>query len=126
MIMIHGSRGKKQKQKKNKNTLSSYMEPGGKVPSVVLLAKISLRWWLWSWADVQCTLLIRKTIFPFLINSNFKSNYLIVNHPLVFSSKLQRHLLGDSDDHIQHKVLTIIFKIGHFIHDLQFCFAARE
>ena len=102
------------------------MEPGGNVPSLVLLAKISLRWWLWSWADAQCTLLLRKTIFPFLIYSNFKSNYLIVNHPLVFSSKLQRHLLGDSDDHIQHKVLTIIFKIGHFIHDLQFCFAARE
>ena len=57
-------------------------------------------------------------------NSNFKGNYLIVNHPLVFSSKLQRHLLGDSDDHIQ--VLTTIFEIGYFIHDLQYCFAARE
>ena len=74
----------------------------------------------------RCTLFLRKTISPFLLCSNFKSNYLIVNHPLVFSSKLQRHILGDSDDHIQHKVLTIIFKIGYFIHDLQYCFAARK
>ena len=66
----------------------------------------------------RCTLFLRETIFPLLIYSNFKSNYLIVNYPLVFSSKLQRHLLGDSDDHIQHKVLTIIFKKGYFIHDL--------
>ena len=58
-----------------------------------------------------------RCTYPFLINS-LKSNYLIVNYPLVFSSKLQRHLLGDSDDHIQHKVLTIIFKKGYFIHDL--------
>ena len=74
----------------------------------------------------RCTLFLRETIFPLLIYSNFKSNYLIVNHPLVFSSKLQRHLLGDSDDHIQHKVLKTIFKIGYFIHDIQHCFAPRD
>ena len=74
----------------------------------------------------RCTLFLRETIFPLLIYSNFKSNYLIVNHPLVLSSKLQRHLLGDSDDHIQHKVLKTIFKIGYFIHDIQHCFAPRD
>ena len=74
----------------------------------------------------RCTLFLRETIFPLLIYSNFKSNYLIVNHPLVFTSKLQRHLLGDSDDHIQHKVLKTIFKIGYFIHDIQHCFAPRD
>ena len=59
-----------------------------------------------------------RCTYPFLINSNSKSNYLIVNYPLVFSSKLQRHLLGDSDDHIQHGAHNHI-QDRYFIHDLQ-------